>query len=100
MREFIILLVVFGLIASAIVFGPNLYQHFGTRYESAQQHVRENNYSYIRGKIEHLQRLQLEYETADNEAHKQAIREMIKVEVTSFDKDHMPENLRQFVQSL
>lgn len=86
-------------LGSLIYFAPNLYEHFGTRYESARRNVYEDNYSYVRGKIQHIERLKLDYETAD-ELHKKAFKQAILDEASTIEFGKLPSHLQGFINNL
>ena len=80
--------------------GPIIYEHFGTRYASADREIFENSKPYIHGSIENLNRLKLEYELAETQAHKDAIRVMVVSQTTNLDMEQVPYHLRTWVESL
>lgn len=94
-----ILVLLFSL-GTCTFFAPNLYEHFGKRYANADREIFEKNKSYIHGKIENLQRLKFEYELANDEDHKKAIRRMILVEASTIMKADLPYELAVFIGSL
>lgn len=89
----------FLIFGGLIAFGPNIYEHFGKRYMSAERNVYEENYSYVRGKIQMIDRMKLEYETAEDE-HKSAFRSAILNEVSSFDTSKLPIHQQHFINKL
>lgn len=86
-------------VGSCVYFGPNIKEHFGTRYGNADRKIFEQTQSHVHGTIANLSRLKLEYATA-SAGHKIALREMILTEVSTFDRSKLPYSLQVFVQSL
>ena len=93
-NKLVIGLVLVGL-GGLIYVGPDLYRHFGVRYEDSRRHIYEKNISYVRGTIEHVERLKYEYETAD-EGHKPIVKQTILASVASFDVMKLPLHVREF----
>lgn len=98
--NYLITVLVFVGLGACTYFGPNLKEHFGTRYENADRKIFENNISHVRGTIKNLSRLRLEYKTTQDEAHKTALKEMILTESAAFDLNKLPYDLQQFIRSL
>ena len=96
-----ILLAILGIVVAGVLvyFGPDIHRHFGTRYQSAERDIFEQNKSYIQGKIENLERMKLEYETAEG-LHKKALREAILTQMASFDMKQLPDHLYRFIDDL
>ena len=90
-----------GIIAVVALwyFGPDIYKHMGGRYEDSRRSIYENSSAHVHGNIEHLNRLRLEYETADSE-HKPAMRTMILTSFGSMDDSKWPPHLRSFIEQL
>lgn len=93
---------IFGLLllGSLIYFGPEIREHFGTRYASADREIFENSKPFIHGQIENLSRLRLEYQTTENADHKNAIRLMVVTQTANLDKSQVPYDLQQWINSL
>ena len=89
----------FAGLGGLIYLGPTLYRHFGKRYEHARTEIFEENLAYKRGTIEHLNRLRLEYRTAE-EKHREVLRQTILTTVASFDRSKLPYDLNQFIRTL
>jgi hypothetical protein len=68
--------------------------------ENIRREIFENTQSYSHGKIQNLSRLRLEYKTSKDEDHKAALKEMVLVEVSTFDLNRLPDNLYNFVKEL
>lgn len=100
MKEVIATATLIGGIVALIYFGPNLREHFGTRYADADREVFENSKPYIHGTIENLVRLKLEYETADNDSHRKAIKNLVLVQMANIDRNQVPYNINTWVDSL
>ena len=80
-------------------FGPDIYRHMGGRYEESRRNIYEKSSAHVHGNIQHLERLKLEYETAD-EGHKAAFRTTILTTFGSMKDDQLPPHLRSFVEQL
>ena len=93
----LIALTVFSLL---IYFGPNIREHFGKRYASADREIFEKSKPFVHGSIENLNRLRLEYQTTENTNHKAAIRLMVVSQTANLDKTQLPLDLQQWVNSL
>ncbi|MFL0802553.1 MAG: hypothetical protein K6L81_02475 [Agarilytica sp.] len=88
------------IIGGLIYFGPEIKEHFGTRYASADREVFENSKPFIHGTIENLNRLRMQYEMSDNQKHRNAIKTMIVSQTATLDKSQLPYDLQQWVNSL
>ena len=97
MKIYVVAIIFF---VGAIYLGPNIYEHFGKRYTNADRKIYEENYSFIRGTIQHINRLKLEYETATNDAHRLALRESILSEASIISQDKLPYELKAFINKL
>ena len=97
-----IITIVFAVlgIGVATYFGPDLRRHFGGRYADADREIHQQSLSMVRGTIDNVQRLKLEYAKAEGEGHRAAIREMVLVAVASIDETKLPPHLRSWVQEL
>lgn len=84
----------------AVYFGPEIKQHFGTRFASADREIFENSKPFIHGSVENLNRLRLQYELTENQQHRAAIRNMVVSQTANLDKSQLPYNLQQWVESL
>lgn len=99
MKEIFIILIVVLTFGGCWYFGPDIYRHMGGRYEDARRDIFEKSNAHVHGNIEHLNRLKLEYETAD-EAHKSALRQAILTSFGSMDDSQWPPHLRSFINNL
>lgn len=88
------------VLGSLIYFGPDLYRFFGVRYEDARRDVFEQNISYTRGTIEHLERLKLQFELADTDGHREAIRQTALTTVASFNTTNLPPHLNNWIEGI
>lgn len=99
MRASIVILAT-TLLAVLIYFGPDIRQHFGTRYASADREIFENSKPFIHGTIENLNRLRMQYELAESDQHKSAIKTMVVTQTATLDKAQIPYDLQQWIKSL
>lgn len=97
--KIVFVLAALACLFSLIYFGPDLREHFGTRYENANRKIFENNQSHVHGTIKNLTRLRYEYKTAE-EGHKVALREMILLEAAEFGEARLPYELQSFINTL
>lgn len=93
----ILSVLIFGLL---IYFGPDIKQHFGTRYADADREIFENSKPYIHGTIENITRLKLQYELIDSQKHRAAIKQMVLTQVSTFDRNELPIELNNWINSL
>jgi len=95
------------LIAIAIVAGLVLctygylawFKDYAPRMENARHAVFKQTQSYVDGKITHLNRLKLDYQTK-GEAHKSILRATILSEASTVDRTKLPPDLRRFIETL
>ena len=76
------------------------FRFWAPQIRDAQREVFEQSQSYVQGKISHLSRLRLDYETAAEGPQRAAFRRTILTEAETVDPEHLPESLRLFVASL
>lgn len=97
----ITLLVLAGIVSIFIVSGIYLgwYRAFMPQMEDARHDVFKQTQSYIDGKITHLNRLKLDYQTK-GEGHRGALRNMILTEASTVDRSKLPSDLRRFIETL
>lgn len=103
MKNFGVSLVIVGslLITGTITyFGPEIREHFGTRYRTADRNIFENSGAYVRGSIENLNRLRMEYQMAETENHRNAIRTMVLSQTGGLDTSLLPYDLQQWVNQM
>ena len=96
--------VVAALVLTGVVFTVvNLTgkQFFGIWNAKIERNIFEESKSQIQGTIQVLNDLKLQYEIADSEGHKSALREAVLSEYSAFKrKDRLPGNLVIFINSL
>lgn len=91
-----LLLLAFG----GTMFDLKMKEFFAPKYEQVRRDVYEESWSYNRGKVEHLNRLRLEYVASDNKNHKAVLRQVILNEVAAYDRDRLPDDLQAFVREI
>lgn len=89
-----------AILGGLIYFGPEIKQHFGTRYASADREIFENSKPFIHGSIENLNRLRMQYQMSDSDNHKNAIKTMVITQTATLDKTQLPNDLEQWINSL
>lgn len=89
-----------GMMGALIYFGPEIHQHFGKRYADADREIHQKSKSFVQGAIEHVQRLKLDYDSADNEQHRKAIRELVLVQAATIDLNQFPPHLQSWIEQL
>ena len=98
--KYLITMLVIIVLGGLIYFGPDIKQHFGTRYASADREIFENSKPFIHGAIENLNRLRMQHELAENDNHRKAIKTMVITQTATLDKTQLPYDLQQWVKSL
>ena len=96
----VVMVLIVAIFSSLVYFAPDIRQHFGTRNASADREIFENSKPYIHGTIENIARLKLQYQLSDAPAHKQAIKQMVLTQVANFDRNQLPYELNNWVNSL
>ena len=76
-----------------------VYKTFGKRFENAKTEVYRENKSYVEGSIRDLRELRVDYEAASDE-HKPAIKSLILQHANELDWNHLPSDLKTFLESL
>lgn len=94
------LISVFLFIFAMQAFGLFSLKFWGVKYENARREVFEETKSYKHGTIRDLQNLMLEYQAAESEAHKSALRSVILHRSAAFDPNELTPELRQFLSTL
>jgi len=97
---FIGLLVILGLVWIGQGNEFFLYKVFAPKYAAVQRETFEQTKSYQSGTIQELRKYQLEYETAPNQAHKDALASMILHTAADFGEEKLPADLNTFVQKV
>ena len=75
------------------------YKDYAPRMQDARHKVFKQTQSYIDGKITHLSRLRLDYET-QGKSHGSVLRATILREASTVDQSKLPSELRQFIEGL
>lgn len=88
------------LLILIVVCGPCMYEHFGKRYANADREIHQKSLSYVRGAIEHIQKLKLEYDKADNEQHRNSIRQMVLLQASTVELNQFPPHLQSWIGQL
>ena len=91
------------IIAIAMMTGANtgLRSFFGVWNADIERNIFEKSKSHIHGTIQALNDLKLQYEIAENQGHKKALREAILTEYSAFKyKSELSGNLNNFINSL
>lgn len=99
----IVLFSIIGVLAigfSLQMFGLVNYKFFAPKYENVRREVYENTQSYVEGKRQEVVKYKLEYELADDNIEKEAIRRMILQTTANLDLSLLPVDLENFVLSL
>ena len=100
MKETLLAIAGITLIGGLIYFGPDIKDHFGKRYADADREIFEKSKPFIHGSVENLARLKMQYELAENENHKKAIKNMVITQTATLDKSQLPSELQLWIQSL
>lgn len=100
MKELLIVCAPTLCLVAAIVFGPNVYEHFGKRYANADREIHQKSKSFVQGAVEHIQRLKLDYDKTDNKQHKQAIKQLVLVQAATVELHQFPPHLQSWIEQL
>lgn len=74
---------------------------FGTWNANIDRKIFEEGKSHIQGTIQTIGDYKLQYDTAENDAHRRAFREAALREYNAFKrKDRLPQHLKDFVNGL
>ncbi len=76
-----------------------LYKAFAPKMEQARRETFEQSKAYNDGMIQELRSMQFDYVNADD-AHKIALKSIILHRIAGFPEEHIPTDLRQFVEEL
>lgn len=92
-----------GLCATA--FGVNYFAYgsfsfFAPKYEAVRRDVMIESRAYQEATIRRIYDLRLQYETADNDAARATIRQVVLHEVRAFDRTRLPRDLQAFINSM
>ena len=77
-----------------------LYQYFAPKFESVRRQVFEETKSYNQGMIQELQNMQFDYQRTTDKNAKAALAQIILHRAADYDEDHLPADLRVFIQEL
>jgi hypothetical protein len=88
------------LLVAMIYFGPDIREHFGTRYANADREIFESSKPFIHGSIENLNRLRMQHQMAESDNHRNAIKLMVVTQTATLDKTQLPYDLQQWIKSL
>jgi hypothetical protein len=100
MKELLALCGVIVLLVLIVVCGPCIHEHFGKRYANADREIHQKSLSYVRGAVEHIQRLKLEYDKAENEQHKDSIKQMVLLQASTVELNQFPPHLQSWIVEL
>jgi hypothetical protein len=96
----------FGLLLLAVLLfaahgiGLVNLRFWGPQFQEARREIFEETQSFVHGKITHLNRLRLEYESTELDTRRKALRTMILQEAAVLEEENLPTDLRSFIQSL
>jgi len=96
----VVLLVGLGVIFGVSYFGLFQYKFFAPKYEKARREVFENTQSYVEGKRQEIIKYKLEYDLADTEQDKNALKYTILQTTANLDLDLLEDDLKDFVLEL
>jgi len=90
------------IVMAVMLSGANLEmtRFFGTRMESIKTDIYRENKSYIEGTRRDLREMMVEYAKAETEAHRSAIKSLILHRAGELDRDRLPQDLRDFINTL
>jgi len=100
MKEVLLTIIGIGALVTLWFFGPDIYRFMGGRYEEARHGIYKESTAHVHGTIEHLNRLKLEYETAETDAHKIAIRETALTSMGQTEEHQLPSHLSAWIRTL
>lgn len=99
-----------GLVAAMVVLyvlgfaatGGNLaiYRFWAPKQANAEREVFENTQGYVEGKVEYINKLRLDYDSADKGPQKEALRRTILTEASTVNNAKLPYDLQMFVDGL
>lgn len=101
--------ILFSLVAIVVILalgfglkylGVLSYEFFGKEYANADREIFEESKPFIHGSIQNLYRMKLEYETAENEQHRKAIRAAVFAQTSGLDRNHLPVDLQTWMNQL
>ena len=86
-------------IAVLFNFGDEIRRQLSLRKDFERNEF-SNSKVYVRSNLENIRRLQLQYEMAESELHRNAISQLVTNQLDSFDKDYLTDDLLLWVESL
>ncbi len=73
---------------------------WGPKIQEAKREIFEETQSFVHGKITHINRLRLEYESTGSDRRRKALRTMILQESSVLEEENLPLELRAFLSRL
>lgn len=100
----VVILFITGLVAFALQ-GTDfvLYKFFAPKYASVQRDVFEETPSYVRGNIQELENMRLEYnkcKAGGKEKEADALKSIILHRAAGLNQEHFPQDLKDFIIKL
>jgi hypothetical protein len=77
-----------------------LYKAFAPKYEEVRRDTFEQSQAYVQGKITNLNRLRMNYESANSDAHRCAIRATALHEASTATENTLPDDLVTWINRL
>lgn len=94
------LAVVLLLVVGLSFFGLEMKRYFMPAHEDVRRTTFEQSQAYQHGNVQHLNRLRMQYETADSDRHRELIRQTVLDEVSTLNIHDLPPALQRWVNSL
>ena len=85
---------------AATGFELGMLKFWGPKFQEAKREIFEETQSFVHGKITHINRLRLEYESTESKGRKKALRTMILQEASVLEEENLPADLRLFISQL
>jgi len=82
------------------LFGLEYDRFFKPRKAEIERTVFENTPSFVHGKAQHITRLRLDYETAETDTQRAALRRVILHEASTIDNSLLPIDIQNFLNTL
>lgn len=76
------------------------YRTWAPLFRDAQRQVFERSQSFVQGKVTHLNRLRMTYESAEDGLRRDAVRRLILSEAATVHPEDLPADLRSFLAGL
>lgn len=77
-----------------------LYRDVAPKFAGVERQVFVATPSFVQGTIRHLTQLESDYRRARDEATRETLRDMIRREASTIDRDQLPADLDRFIKSL